>query len=157
GTTGIQAADFVGRKILRDGGKALKALLADMSATVAELERHGTRLRAVRAALEEGVASLATAARWLATNYQKSPGVPGAVSNPLLMLTGTVLGGWQLARAAAAACDMLQGEPADAAFLEAKIMTAEFYAGQIMPQAICYRRMIEAGCDALLGLREEQF
>ncbi len=157
GTTGIQAADFVGRKILRDGGKALRALIADMLATVAALERHDERLGSVRAALKEGVDNLAAAGRWLAANFDRSPGVPGAISYPLLMLTGTVLGGWQLARAAAAACEELGAGPADAGFLQAKILTAQFYAGQIMPAALAYRRAIESGCEALLAMPEEQF
>ncbi|WKZ11944.1 MAG: acyl-CoA dehydrogenase [Gammaproteobacteria bacterium] len=157
GTTGIQAADFVGRKILRDGGKALQALVADMLATVAALERHEERLGTVRAALKEGTDNLAAAGRWLAANFDKAPGVPGAVSCSLLMLTGVVLGGWQLARAAAAACDELEAQPADAGFLRAKILTAQFYAGQLMPAALAYRRAIEAGCEPLLTMPDEQF
>jgi alkylation response protein AidB-like acyl-CoA dehydrogenase len=157
GTTGIQAADFVGRKILRDGGSALRALIADMGATVAEISRHGEKLAAVRSALEEGVESLAAAGRWLAANYARHPGVPGAISYNLLMLAGTVIGGWQLARAAAAACDELSSQGADAAFLESKILTARFYAGQIMPAALAYRRAIEAGCESLLAMPVEQF
>ncbi len=78
-----------------------------MAATVSELERHGERLAAVRTALQEGVARLAAAAQWLAANYARHPGVPGAISYHMLMLLGTVVGGWQLARAAAAACDRL--------------------------------------------------
>jgi len=157
GTTGIQAADLVGRKILRDGGAALKALLNDMAATVADLQAHGEQLADVRAALQEGVESIAAAGRWLAAHHAGHPGVPGAVSYNLLMLIGTVLGGWQLARAAAAACRELAGQPADRAFYEAKLLTARFYAGQLMPAALAWRRGIEAGCEPLLELPEEQF
>ena len=35
GTTGIQAGDLVGRKILRDGGAALRQMIEEMDATVA--------------------------------------------------------------------------------------------------------------------------
>lgn len=157
GTTGIQAADFVGRKVLRDGGAALRDLVADMSTTVASLGRYGNKLGEIRAALAQGIESLGAAGRWLAAHHADHPGVPGAVSHNLLMLTGTVLGGWQLARAAAAACDELAAQPADAAFLEARILVARFYAGQVMPQAEAYRRAIEAGCEPLLALPEEQF
>jgi 3-(methylthio)propanoyl-CoA dehydrogenase len=157
GTTGIQAGDLVGRKILRDGGVALKALVADMAATVGELGPHGERLEAIRAALQDGVASAAAAGQWLGANFARDPGVPGATSYNLLMLLGTVIGGWQLARAAAAACGHLAAGPADAAFYEAKILTARHYAGQIMPLATAYRQAIEGGCEALLAMPEEQF
>jgi alkylation response protein AidB-like acyl-CoA dehydrogenase len=157
GTTGIQAGDLVGRKILRDGGAALRGLLADMSATVADLARHGERLAGVRDALARGVASLGAAAQWLGANYARDPGIPGAASYNLLMLAGTVTGGWQLARAASAACDRLAAGDADASFLEAKILTARFYAGQLMPVATALAKGIEAGCEPLLAMRDEQF
>jgi alkylation response protein AidB-like acyl-CoA dehydrogenase len=157
GTTGIQAADLVGRKILRDGGAALEALIGDMAATAEALRGYGERLASVRAGLEEGVAALAASGQWLAKNFSRHPGVPGAVSYNLLMLAGTVTGGWQLARAAMVACERLQGEVADRAFHEAKILTARFYAEQVMPAAIVYRKGIEAGCEPLMALPEEQF
>jgi alkylation response protein AidB-like acyl-CoA dehydrogenase len=156
GTTSIQAADLVGRKILRDGGAALQALIADIQATDAELGRHDA-LAEIRAALREGCESLVAAAQWLAANHAQHPGLPGAISYHLLMLIGTVVGGWQLARAAATAQARLAEQPADAAFFTAKISTARFYAGQIMPAALAHRRAIEAGCDALLAMPEEQF
>jgi alkylation response protein AidB-like acyl-CoA dehydrogenase len=157
GTTGIQAGDLVGRKILRDGGAALRALLTDMAATLKELERFGQRLESLRSALKQGLDALTAAGQWLAANYARHPGVPGAISYNLLMLAGTVVGGWQLARAAMAACTRLEESPADPAFLEAKLLTADFYAGQIMPLAQAYRQGIEAGCEALLKMPEDQF
>lgn len=157
GTTGIQAADFVGRKILRDRGAALAALIDDMAATVAELAQAGAPLAVLHEALREGVEDLQAAARWLAANHERHPGVPGAVSFNFLMLTGTVAGGWQLARAALAARAELAAGTADRAFCEAKLLTARFYAGQLMPMAGALRRGIEAGCEELLALPEEQF
>jgi alkylation response protein AidB-like acyl-CoA dehydrogenase len=157
GTTGIQAGDLVGRKILRDGGAALQALVADMAATVADLARHGERLAPMRAALKEGVESLAAAGQWLAANFSRHPGIPGAVSYNLLMLIGTVAGGWQLARAAAASSAQLKAKPADAAFHETKLLTARHYAAQVMPFAVAYRKAIEEGSEPLLAMPEEQF
>ncbi len=157
GTTGIQAADLVGRKILRDGGAALRELVGEMAATVAGLQRHEAQLADVRAALKEGIEAIAAAGAWLAANHARDPAVPGAVAYNLLMLVGTVLGGWQLARAAAVACDRLAAGSGDAGFLAAKILTARFYAGQIMPAATAWRRGIEAGCEPLIALADEQF
>jgi hypothetical protein len=128
-----------------------------MAATVAHLGRYGERLAEVRRSLLEGVESLAAAGQWLAANHARNPGVAGAVSYNLLMLAGTVTGGWQLGRAAAAACDHLGKQPVDAAFFEAKLLTARFYATQIMPVAGAYRKAIEGGCEALLAMPEDQF
>ncbi|MCL4776499.1 MAG: acyl-CoA dehydrogenase C-terminal domain-containing protein [Gammaproteobacteria bacterium] len=157
GTTGIQAADLVGRKILGDGGAALQALIADMTATLPELERAGEPLAVLHSALQEGIESVVAAGRWLAANHARHPGVAGGISWNLLMLLGTVAGGWVMARAALAAQAQLAAGTSDVAFCEAKLLTARFHATQVMPVATAWRRGIEAGCEALLALPEEQF
>ncbi|MBM4197010.1 MAG: acyl-CoA dehydrogenase [Gammaproteobacteria bacterium] len=156
GTTGIQAGDFVGRKILRDGGTALQALIADMRATVRELKAGGERLAVIAAGLERGVAALAASAAWLAGNWQRHPAIPGAASYHLLMLTGVLLGAWQHGRSALAAVRLLGAGGGDRAFLEARLATAAFYATQILPQAEASRQAIVAGSDDLLALPENQ-
>ncbi|MCP5140191.1 MAG: acyl-CoA dehydrogenase [Chromatiales bacterium] len=160
GTTGIQANDLVARKILRDGGASLTALLAEMQATDADLARHPA-LAAVRKAHAEGCASVEAAGRWLAANHAKNPAVPGAVAYSMLMLLGTVTGGWQLARAAVIASEKLAAGGAENAaekdFLAAKLITADFYAGQFSPLATAYLRAIEAGADALVAFPDSQF
>jgi alkylation response protein AidB-like acyl-CoA dehydrogenase len=158
GTTGIQAGDLVGRKILRDGGAALAALLADMRATLADPASQDERLAGIRTALAEGIEAVEASSRWLAAHHDRDPGMPGAVSYNLLMLIGTVLGGWQLTRAAAVSCRRLAGGAAgEAPFHEAKILTARHYAGQVMPLAAAYRRAIETGSEPLLAMPEEAF
>ena len=84
---------------------------------------------------------------------------PGAVACHLLMLMGTVAGGWQLARAALIAHRQLAGKPdgAEQGFLEAKIITARFYAEQFLPLATAHLRALQAGSDTLLAITDEQF
>ncbi|MCL4779801.1 MAG: acyl-CoA dehydrogenase C-terminal domain-containing protein [Gammaproteobacteria bacterium] len=160
GTTGIQANDLVARKILRDGGASLVALLAEMRATDADLARHPA-LATVRKAHAEGCASVEAAGRWLAANHAKNPAVPGAVACSMLMLLGTVTGGWQLARGAVIASERLAAGAATSAaereFLMAKLVTADFYAGQFSPLATACLRAIEAGADALVAFPDSQF
>jgi alkylation response protein AidB-like acyl-CoA dehydrogenase len=156
GTTGIQAGDFVGRKILRDGGAALRVLIGEIAATEAELIRPGSTLASVRASLAMGREALSGAARWLEANYSSDPRIAGAISYHLMMLTGILVGGWQLARSALIAHSRA-GSGTDDAFLSAKITTARFYAEQIMPQVIACQRAIEGGTDALLTIRDDQF
>ncbi len=157
GTTGIQAGDLIGRKILRDGGKALTALIGDMQATVADLERHGERLGTIHAGLQTAVGELAAAARWLAENFARDADTPGAVSFNFLMLMGTVAGGWQMARAASVAVEELAAGAEDESFFAAKIVSARFYAEQVLPLAGAYRAGIEAGADTIMALSDDQF
>jgi len=157
GTTGIQANDLIGRKILRDQGQALKSLIGDMQATVADLERHGEQLAGIRGALQAGVGELATAAQWLADNFAGDPDAPGAVAFNFLMLMGTVAGGWQMARAASVAVEQLDAGAEDKSFFAAKIVSANFYAEQVLPLAGAYRAGVEAGAETIMALSDDQF
>jgi len=157
GTTGIQANDLVGRKILRDGGDSLRSLLAEIRAAEDDLGRHPD-LADIRKALGEGRAAIEAAGRWLAANHARHPMAPGAASYHVLMLLGTVTGGWQLARAAVVASERLPGlSGADRDFHAAKIITARFYAQQFLPLATAHLRAVEAGPDTLLAFPDDQF
>jgi len=157
GTTGIQANDLIGRKILRDGGKALTDLIGDIQATVDGLDAADERLAAIREALQAGVGELTAAAQWLAEHYADDADTPGAVAFNFLMMMGTVCGGWQMARAAAAAVGQIDSGVGDRSFCEAKIVTARFFAEQAMPLAGAYRAAIVAGAGTIMALSDEQF
>ena len=73
------------------------------------------------------------------------------------MLMGTLAGGWQLARAALSAAGHLAAGDPDKKFYEAKIVTAGFYAEQVMPFTGAYRQAIESGSETIMALSEDQF
>jgi alkylation response protein AidB-like acyl-CoA dehydrogenase len=158
GTTGIQANDLVGRKILRDGGESLVALIGEIRATEAGLSGQG-ELAVIAGALAEGRKAIEAAGAWLAANHARHPAAPGAASYPMLMLLGTVTGGWQLARGALLASQRLAAGAtgSDREFYVARIVTARFFAEQFLPLATAYLRAIEAGPDTLLALADDQF
>jgi alkylation response protein AidB-like acyl-CoA dehydrogenase len=157
GTTGIQAGDLIGRKILRDRGQSLQAFIADVTETDAALARHADSLANIRAELQKACQALVGATQWLFGNFSKDANIPGAVSYNFLMLMGTVAGGWQLARAAVVAADHLNADTGDKEFYEAKIITARFFAEQVLPMAGAYRRVIESGSESIMALSEDQF
>lgn len=74
----------------------------------------------------------------------------------VLRLFGTVVGGYQMARAALAAKAQLDAGDGDPQFLTAKIVTARVYAEQIMPQVHALLPTILDGTEALMALDEEQ-
>ena len=71
---------------------------------------------------------------FVAGQTKASPNAVFAGSVPYLMLAGTVMAGWQMARALMVAEDRL-AEGTDAAFMQAKIATARFYADHILNKA----------------------
>jgi alkylation response protein AidB-like acyl-CoA dehydrogenase len=157
GTTGIQAADLVGRKLPADKGWAMAALIGEMRAVEPQLaEADGADFASIRGALRDGVLALEQATHWTLQTIEQDPEAALAASVSYLMLVGYVCGGWQMARAAVAARARLQsGEPK--AFYRAKIATATFYAEQIMPKANALLSVVKSGASTALTLGEECF
>ncbi len=154
GTTGIQAIDFVGRKIMADEGKAMSELIADIrlldSALVAD-----EQLTAIRTGLSKGADQLESATAWLLKEGPLDPNTAGSASVNLLMLTGLVVGGWQMARAALAIVNGAASD--DPTFAEAKLVTARFYAQHIMPEASGLAEAAMAGADSVMSLPDDAF
>jgi hypothetical protein len=154
GTTGIQALDFVGRKVLADEGKAIGELIAEMKALDSELAAD-ERLAEIRLALAQGAEQLQSATSWLLEHGPQDPNAAGSASVNMLMLAGIVVGGWQMARAALA---IVNGAAADdAAFAAAKLLTVRFYAQHIMPRAAGLMHAARAGANSIMSLPEESF
>ena len=157
GTTAIQANDLVGRKTARDGGQGALAVAADIEKTEQALQASGTpdalavlqHLTAARKAFEDVVA-------FMASNAKSDPNAAYAGSVPYLMLAGNLVAGWQMARALLVAQELLpQGQ--DAAFLNAKIATARFYAEHILVKAPGVRNSIVQGAGSVMALPIEAF
>ncbi|MFA9440622.1 acyl-CoA dehydrogenase [Uliginosibacterium sp. sgz301328] len=136
GTTGIQAIDFIGRKIARDGGTALKVVLDEMRQIAARCDAaDDARIQHVGELLHFGIEALETATTHLLDVYAKDIREALAGATPMLELMGVVCGGWQMARAALAARDLLASGDGRESFLRAKIATAHFYADQVLSRA----------------------
>jgi hypothetical protein len=159
GTTGIQANDLLGRKIVRDKGEAARAAIAEMREIVAALAAaDGADFAAMHSALQDGVEQLARTVEWAVATYPAQPAVALAGAVPLLKLFGTVAGGWQMGRAALAARAALErGENADRDFLTAKIGTARFYADHLLSQGHGLAHAAMHGAPGVLALDEAQF
>ena len=97
---------------------------------------------------------------FIAQSAKTSPNAVYAGSVPYLMLAGNLVAGWQMARALLAAQELLatgQGEDFGAAFLQAKITTARFYADHILSKAPGLRDAIVEGADCVTELALESF
>ncbi|WP_420106433.1 acyl-CoA dehydrogenase [Herbaspirillum huttiense] len=156
GTTAIQANDLVGRKTVRDGGAVAKGIIAQVRQTVAELQGDA-QLQPIAARLAGAADALEQVVGYVVANVKSDIKAVFAGSVPYLKMAGVVLGGWQMARAAAIAAAKLKSGEGDGKFYEAKLATARFYAEQILPQALAYRTAIVDGGAAVMALAEDQF
>ena len=145
GTNGIQAMDLVARKLARDGGEALRAQLALMRADGPD--------QGLAAALD----SVERAAGLILARFGREFGAAAAAAVPFCHLFGLATGGWLLARGAAAAGRLLADGAEDREFLEAKRLTARFYAETLLPQHAGLLAAIEAAGGAELEMAAEQF
>src|SRR5450830_127417 len=157
GTTAIQANDLVGRKTARDGGQTAKGIAAQIEQTEAALLASGSdtalavakRLKAARQAFLDVV-------DFVAGNTKASPNAVFAGSVPYLMLAGNVVAGWQLARSLLVAQDLL-AQGVDVSFMQAKIITARFYADHLLTKAPGMRDAIVDGCESVTALALDAF
>jgi hypothetical protein len=160
GTTAIQANDLVGRKTARDGGAVARGIAGQIEATEGALKARPSaacqamakRLGAARRAFEDVVA-------FVAGQTKASPNAVFAGSVPYLMMAGTTIAGWQMARALMVAEDELANpQPdTDTAFLQAKIATARFYGDHILNKVPAERDSIVEGFEAVTALALESF
>ena len=158
GTTGIQAADLVGRKVGFEKGATAFTVLDEMRKIDGELARSkNADVAAQRDNLERAVDALNGATQWVVATFPKDPDAAAAVSVPYLKLCGTVAGGWLMARAALVAESKLAAGEGDADFYRAKIATARFYAEHILPQANGLASEVVNGAASVLALAEAQF
>ena len=149
GTTGIQANDLLGRKLGRDRGTAMAALLADVAHELEAITSTDPAVQAAKRGALEGVAELAQATQSLLGQLGSAQDRALAVAVPYLKLTGTVLGGWLHAKSAAIAASRIAAGAGDADFYRGKLATARFYAEYILPNAEALARVVQGGGAAV--------
>jgi alkylation response protein AidB-like acyl-CoA dehydrogenase len=162
GTTAIQANDLVGRKTARDGGQTAKAIAAQIEATERELlAQDGEAARAVAMRLKAAREAFVEVVDFVAANTRSQPNAVFAGSVPYLMLAGNVTAGWQLARSLLVAQEVLAGgadsEGFGHGFMQAKVITAQFYAEHLLSKVPGIRSSIVDGAGSVNALPLEAF
>jgi hypothetical protein len=146
GTTGIQSNDLIGRKLGRDKGAAMGALISAMSRELQQLKPKDVSAAATCAAALEAVGFLKDATESLLRNLASRPELALAVSVPYLKLTGYTVAGWLMAKSAAVAAE----QTGDAEFYCAKLRTAVFFAEQMLPNALALGRIVQRGAASVV-------
>ncbi|MBW8784976.1 MAG: acyl-CoA dehydrogenase family protein, partial [Novosphingobium sp.] len=89
GANGIQAMDLVGRKLPKDGGRAIQALFALVDKECGEAKAD-ERVRDIAARVEKANSELKAATLWLVQNAMAAPTNAGAAAYPYMHLAGIV-------------------------------------------------------------------
>ncbi len=156
GTTGVQALDLLGRKVLMTRGETLRRFT--------KVIHKFCQAQAGNPEAEEFVEPLAELNReWgeLTTQIGMKAMVDqeevGAAAVDYLMYSGYVALAYFWARAAATAAEKLGNGSSEPGFYQAKITTARFYYQRILPRTLTHAAAIRSGMDNLLDLPAEDF
>lgn len=154
GTTGIQALDLLGRKVLMSQGETLKVFTKEI--------HQFCKAEADNSALQEFVAPLAGLnAEWgeltmgVGMKAMNDREEVGAASVDYLMYAGYVTLAYLFARAAKQSHQALGGE--EDAFYRAKLDTARFFYQRLLPRTRAHAEMIKAGGASLMAISAEDF
>jgi len=148
GTTGIQANDLVGRKVLREGAQTLQRLTAEMREIADDLLA-AEDLRSQGRVLNADLDVLEQTTQWILANGQERLADVLAVAVPFLHLLGTICGSWQMGRAALAAREKLTQD--NDAYYRGIVDLARFWFTHNAPQVSSLCRVIRDGGPALTG------
>jgi len=155
GTTAIQANDLIGRKTYRDGGKVAQSIASMIQETEKQLEASGsTEAAAMLKHLNAARISYESVVAHIVANFKSEIKDVFAGASTYLKLAGTLLSGWQMARALLVSEDRLSEDPD---FYSAKIGTAYFYAEHLLSQVPGMASAVINGGRAVNQLRAEQF
>ncbi|SHL07730.1 acyl-CoA dehydrogenase C-terminal domain-containing protein [Halomonas caseinilytica] len=156
GTTGIQALDLLGRKVLMSQGETLKVFTKEIHKFCQAEEGNPAMAEFVRplAKLNTEWGELTMSVGMKAMNDREEV---GAASVDYLMYAGYVTLAYLFARAVKHAQAALEAGTDDAAFYRAKINTARFYYERLLPRTRAHAQMVQAGGESLMTLSPDDF
>jgi hypothetical protein len=150
GANGIQGLDLVGRKLGKDGGRAVMAFFNEVQSYLKE-HANSDDLNAYLKPLGASLAHLQEATMWFMKNAMMKPDNAGAGSTDYMHLFGLVALGYMHARIAEAA--LAKGGEA----MNAKLVTARFFVERMLPQTATHLARVQAGAKSMMELPDEAF
>ncbi|HEX5211722.1 MAG TPA: acyl-CoA dehydrogenase C-terminal domain-containing protein [Pseudolabrys sp.] len=151
GANGIQALDLVGRKLGKDGGRALMAFLNEVGTYLKERVNNDA-MNVYLKPLGAALGHLQQASMWFMQNAMAKPDNAGAGATDYMHLFGLVALGYMWARIAEAA--LAKG---DDAAMKTKLVTARFFMERMLPETATRLARISAGAGSVMELADEAF
>ncbi len=157
GANGIQALDLVGRKLARDGGRALMAFFNEVQGYLKQ-RVDSDALNVYLRPLGQSLAHLQQASMWFMQNAMTKPDHAGAGATDYMHLFGLVALGYMWARIAEAATARLAaGAGGAAARMSARLVTGRFFVERMLPETATRLARIQAGAASTMELPPEAF
>ena len=158
GTTGIQALDLLGRKLIGDMGASATAVGKKMEKVAKECgASDNADVKSIGEALLKSLGALTEVSQWMGMTGMGDMNKALACSVPYLKLWGVIAGGWMMAKSALIAAQKLAAGDPEAEFYKAKLATAKFYTTHVLSQGAYFKKQIVEGSADVMTLTEEQF
>jgi acyl-CoA dehydrogenase len=154
GANGIQALDLVGRKLGKDGGRAVMALFGEMQGYIKE-QAADAAMKPLVEPLGKALGHLQAATIWFMQNAIAKPDNAGAGATDYMHLFGLVVLGYMWCQIAVAANRKLADD--DSGRMSAKLVTARFFAERMLPETAAHLARIQSGAASLMELPAEAF
>ncbi len=157
GANGVQAMDLVGRKLGRDGGRAIMAFFGEVSAFCQD-NAADEAMKPYVGPLGSALQQLQGATMWFMQNAMAKPNNAGAGAHDYMHLFGLVVLGYMHAKMAKVALDKLKaGANGSTERMNAKLVTARFFMERSLPEAAAHVARIQTGADMTMAFTAEQF
>jgi acyl-CoA dehydrogenase len=154
GANGIQALDLVGRKLGKDGGRAVMALFGEMQGYIKE-QTADAAMKPLVEPLGKALGHLQQATMWFMQNAMAKPDNAGAGATDYMHLFGLVALGYMWCQIAAAAHLKLADD--DSGRMNAKLVMARFFMERMLPETAAHLARIQSGAATLMELPAEAF
>ena len=156
GANGVQALDLVGRKLGKDGGRAIMAFFNEVQSYLKE-RTNNDALNPYLKPLGQSLAHLQEASMWFMQNAMAKPDNAGAGSYDYMHLFGLVALGYMWCKIAEAAITKLPKANGSAASLNAKLVTARFFMDRMLPETATRLARIKSGAASTMELADDAF
>jgi len=152
GANGIQALDLVGRKLGKDGGRAVMAFFKEVE-TCVKANAVEPALKPLVEPVGKALGHLQQATMWFMQNALAKPDNAGAGATDYMHLFGLVALGYMWCMIAAAA----NAKAGSDSRMRAKLATARFFVERMLPETAAHLARIQAGADSVTALPAEMF
>jgi acyl-CoA dehydrogenase len=157
GANGIQGLDLVGRKLGKDGGRAVMAFFNEVQTYIKE-HTGDEAMKPYVGPLGDALGHLQQATMWFMQNARGNPDNAGAGGTDYMHLFGLVALGYMWCRMAEAAHGRLKaGANGAAPRLNAKLVTGRFFMERMLPETAAHLARIKAGAASMMELPAEAF
>ncbi len=156
GANGIQALDLVGRKLPKDGGRALQGFFAEVSGYIKE---HGgdAAMAPFVTPLGQALGELQQATMWFVQNALGNPDNAGAGAPDYMHLFGLVALGYMWCLIAEAAQAKTAAGNSVAQRMTERLATGKFFMERMLPACTTHLARIKAGAASTMALSAEAF